>query len=159
MPLAHTLKNLLALLATLILAGCASLTPNDPLRIDLVGLEPLPAQGMEMRFAVVLRVQNPNDSVIDYDGLSLELDVNHQPLASGVSDASGQVPRFGEALLKVPVTISAFSVMRQAWAAAGYQQGRNLPYELRGKLGGGLFGSARFSSAGTLNWPQPAGTP
>lgn len=159
MPLAHTLKNLLALLATLILAGCASLTPNDPLRIDLVGLEPLPAQGMEMRFAVVLRVQNPNDSVIDYDGLSLELDVNHQPLASGVSDASGQVPRFGEALLKVPVTISAFSVMRQAWAAAGYQQGRNLPYELRGKLGGGLFGSARFSSAGTLNWPQPAGKP
>ena len=159
MPLAHTLKNLLALLATLILAGCVSLTPNDPLRIDLVGLEPLPAQGMEMRFAVVLRVQNPNDSVIDYDGLSLELDVNHQPLASGVSDASGQVPRFGEALLKVPVTISAFSVMRQAWATAGYQQGRNLPYELRGKLGGGLFGSARFSSAGTLNWPQPAGTP
>ncbi|WP_068827897.1 LEA type 2 family protein [Pseudomonas sp. BMS12] len=153
------LKSFICLIAVLALSGCTMLSPSDPLRIDLVGLEPLPAQGMEMRFAVVLRVQNPNDSVIDYNGLSVELDVNHQPLASGVSDASGQVPRFGEALLKIPVTISAFSVMRQAWAAAGYQQGRNLPYELRGKLGGGLFGTARFNSAGTLNWPQTANTP
>jgi hypothetical protein len=45
--------------------------------------------------------------------------------------------------------------MRQAWAAAGYQNGRDLPYELSGKLGGGLLGTARFSDAGTLNWPQP----
>lgn len=159
MSLPHSLQSLLALLLALALSGCASLTPRDPLRIDLVGLEPLPAQGMEVRFAVVLRVQNPNETAIDYNGLSVELDVNHQPLASGVSDQSGQVPRFGEALLKIPVTISAFSVMRQAWAAAGYQQGRNLPYELRGKLGGGLFGTARFSSAGTLDWPQPAAAP
>ena len=161
MSLPHSLQSLLAplLALALALAGCASLTPRDPLRIDLVGLEPLPAQGMEVRFAVVLRVQNPNETAIDYNGLSVELDVNHQPLASGVSDQSGQVPRFGEALLKIPVTISAFSVMRQAWAAAGYQQGRNLPYELRGKLGGGLFGTARFSSAGTLDWPQPGAAP
>jgi LEA14-like dessication related protein len=144
-----------ALLLILALTSCASLAPRDPLRIDLVGLEPLPAQGMEVRFAVVLRVQNPNDNPIDYDGVALELDVNGQPLASGVSDQVGQVPRYGEALLRVPVSISAFSVMRQAWAAAGYQNGRDLPYELSGKLGGGLLGTTRFSDAGTLNWPQP----
>jgi LEA14-like dessication related protein len=152
-------RRLLPPLFILLLASCASLVPRDPLRIDLVGLEPLPAQGMEMRFAMVLRVQNPNDDAIDYDGLSVELEVNDQPLASGVSDQRGRVPRYGEALLRVPLSISALSVMRQAWAAAGYQNGRGLPYELRGKLGGGLFGSARFSDAGTLNWPQPAGTP
>lgn len=141
------------------LAACTSLTPRDPLRIDLVGLEPLPSQDMEMRLAVVLRVQNPNDAPIDYDGLSVELDINHQPLASGVSNQSGQIPRFGEALLRIPVSISAFAALRQAWAAAGYQQGQGLPYELRGKLGGGLFGSSRFSNAGTLNWPQPIPAP
>ncbi|MDD0841783.1 LEA type 2 family protein [Pseudomonas sp. Gutcm_11s] len=149
-----SLRTLSILLIAVALSGCASLMPRDPLRIDLVGLEPLPAQGMEMRFAVVLRVQNPNDNPIDYDGLSVELDVNGQPLASGVSDQSGQVPRYGEALLRVPLSVSALSVMRQAWAAAGYQNGRGLPYELNGKLGGGLFGTARFSDAGTLNWPQ-----
>jgi hypothetical protein len=148
--------RLLSCLMLGLLTGCTSLVPHDPLRIDLAGLEPLPAQGLEMRFEVLLRIQNPNDSAIDYDGIALELDVNGQPLASGVSPASGQVPRYGEALLRVPLSISAFSVMRQAWAAAGYPQGRGLPYELRGKLGGGLFGSARFSDSGTLNWPQPA---
>jgi LEA14-like dessication related protein len=154
------MRPLLFLLLACVLGGCASLTPRDPLRIDLVGLEPLPAQGMEVRFAAVLRVQNPNDKAIDYDGLSVELDINDQPLASGVSDQTGQLPRYGETLLRVPLSISAFSVMRQAWAAAGYQNGRGLPYELRGKLGGGLFGTSRFSDAGTLNWPQPpTGTP
>jgi LEA14-like dessication related protein len=153
------MRPLLLLLLACVLGGCAGLAPRDPLRIDLVGLEPLPAQGMEVRFAVVLRVQNPNDNAVDFDGLSVELDVNDRPLASGVSDQAGQLPRYGEALLRVPLSISAFSVMRQAWAAAGYQNGRDLPYELRGKLGGGLFGTSRFRDAGTLNWPQPGGTP
>lgn len=154
------LRLLATLLIAIALSSCASLAPRDPLRIDLVGLEPLPAQGMEMRFAVVLRVQNPNDAAIDYDGLALQLDVNNQPLASGVSDQSGQVPRYGEALLRIPLTISAFSVLRQAWAASGYPNGRGLPYELRGKLGGGLLGTTRFSDAGTLNRPlPPAGQP
>lgn len=141
------------------LGACSSLGQHDPLRIDLAGLEPLPGQGMEMRFAVLLRVQNPNDAALDYDGVALELEVNGQPLASGVSDQSGQVPRFGEALLRVPVSISAFSAMRQAWAAAGYQQGRDLPYELSGKLANGLFGTQRFSASGTFDWPEPARRP
>lgn len=148
-------RHLAYLLLVLALSGCASLAPRDPLRIDMVGLEPLPAQGMEMRFALVLRVQNPNDAPFDYDGLALELDVNGQPLASGVSDQGGQVPRYGEALLRVPLSVSAFSLLRQAWAAAGYREARGLPYALRGKLGGGLLGTQRFSERGTLDWPQP----
>lgn len=152
-------QALLCALLGLLLGGCAALLPRDPLHIDLVGLEPLPGQGMEMRLAVVLRVQNPNDQPLDFDGVALELDINDQPLASGVSDQRGQVPRFGEALVRIPVSISAFSAMRQAWAAAGYRQGRGLPYSLRGKLAGGLFGGARFSASGTLDWPQPLPAP
>lgn len=108
-----------------------------------------------MRFAVLLRVQNPNATPIDYDGIALQLEVNRQPLASGVSDQSGQVPRYGESLLRIPVSVSALSMMRQAWAAAGYRDARGLPYELRGKLGGSLFGGARFHDSGTLDWPAP----
>lgn len=144
-----------ALLLTLGLCGCTLLAPRDPLQIDLAGLEPLPGQGLEMRFMLKLRVQNPNDVAVDYRGIALELEVNNQPLASGVSDQSGQVPRFGESLLSVPVSISAFAAMRQAWAATGYQSAQGLPYTLRGKLAGNLFGSERFSDSGTLNWPAP----
>lgn len=151
-----------ALLAGLLLSGltaCSSFAPRDPLHIDLVGLEPLPGEGLEVRFAVKLRMQNPNDRPIDYDGVALQLTVNDQPLASGVSDQSGQVPRFGEALISIPVSISAYSAMRQAWGAAGYTPGAGLPYELSGKLGGGLFGSARFTDSGTLKWPETQALP
>lgn len=151
-----------ALLAGLLLAGltaCSSFAPRDPLHIDLVGLEPLPGEGLEVRFAVKLRMQNPNDRPIDYNGVALQLTVNDQPLASGVSDQSGQVPRFGEALISIPVSISAYSAMRQAWGAAGYTPGAGLPYELSGKLGGSLFGSARFTDRGTLKWPETRALP
>lgn len=155
----HLIRALLYSLLAFSLAACSSLGLRDPLRIDLVGLEPLAGEGLEMRFAVKLRVLNPNDAAIDYNGVALDLAVNGQPLASGVSDQRGQVPRFGEALISVPVSISAFSAMRQAWGAAGYKPGQGLPYELHGKLAGGLFGTSRFTDSGTLNWPEPAAVP
>ncbi|OLU27770.1 water stress/hypersensitive response domain-containing protein [Pseudomonas sp. PA15(2017)] len=148
-----TLPHLSALLLIAALAGCASWAPRDPLHIDLVGLEPLPSEGLEARFAVKLRVQNPNESAIDFNGVSLALDINDQPLARGVSDQRGQVPRFGETVIRVPVTISAYSVLRQAWGASAHQPGQSLPYQLRGKLADGLYGTRRFSDSGQLTWP------
>ncbi|MEQ9728613.1 LEA type 2 family protein [Pseudomonas sp. WHRI 8822A] len=152
------LRHLSALLLMATLAGCASWSSRDPLHIDLVGLEPLPSEGLEARFAVKLRVQNPNENAIDFNGIALALDINDQPLARGVSDQRGQVPRFGEKVISVPVTISAYSVLRQAWGASTHQPGQSLPYQLRGKFAGGLFGTQRFSDSGQLTWPptQPA---
>ncbi|MBU3055419.1 MAG: LEA type 2 family protein [Pseudomonas indica] len=149
-------RSLFLLLVLLGLSACSTLSPRDPLHIDLVGLEPLPGQGLEVRFAAKLRIQNPNETAIDYNGVALELDINGQPLASGVSDQSGQVPRFGETVLSVPITISAFSAVRQAWGIAGYTPGQGLPYVLRGKLAGGLLGTRRFTDKGVLKWPEPA---
>ena len=150
--------TLIALL--LALGACSSLfATRDPLRIDLVGLEPATGQGMEARFTVKLRVQNPNDQAIDYNGIALDLSVNGQPLASGVSDASGQVPRFGEKVISVPVSISAFSAFRQAWGLSGGPPRQGMPYEINGKLAGGLFGTVRFNDKGVLNWPEPVARP
>jgi hypothetical protein len=150
--------RLLASLALLgLLTACASMAPRDPLHIDLAGLEPLPSQGLEARFNLKLRVQNPNERAVDYQGVALELEVNGQPLASGVSAQRGQVPRFGETIIEVPVTISAFSALRQTWGLAGYQPGQGLPYVIRGKLASGVVGTTRFNTQGQLRWPEPAG--
>lgn len=46
----HGLQGAILMLA-LALVGCASLVQREPVRINVVGLEPLPGQGMEMRFA------------------------------------------------------------------------------------------------------------
>lgn len=149
-------KFLLCILLACGLGACSSLMPRDPLRIDLVGLEPLPGQGLELRFLVKLRVQNPNDEAVDYRGVALQLEVNGQPLASGVSDQTGEVPRFGERVVSVPLTVSAFSAFRQAWGLSNNAPTRGMPYVVKGKLAGGLFGTVRFSEKGTLDFSGPA---
>ncbi len=152
---------LAAFLASLLLAGCASLVQREPVRINVVGLEPLPGEGMEMRFKVKLRVQNPNETAIDFDGLALDLDLNGRPFASGVSDRTGSVPRFGETLIEIPVSVSAIAVVRQALGLIEGVDGSKaeVPYALRGRLAGGLLGGMRFSDSGTLKLPEPLKTP
>ncbi|KFE56451.1 LEA type 2 family protein [Pseudomonas syringae] len=151
------LRALLLSLLMVTLSACALLPNRDPLNINVVGIEPLPGQGLEVRMAVKLRLQNPNETAIDYTGVALDLDVNGKLLASGVSDQQGTIGRFSEGVLVVPVSVSAFAALRQAVGLTQTQSLDNLPYTLRGKLAGGLFGTMRFSDSGVLSLPQPAG--
>ena len=151
------LRALLASLLVMTLSACALLPNRDPLNINVVGIEPLPGQGLEVRMAVKLRLQNPNETAIDYTGVALDLDVNGKLLASGVSDQQGTIGRFSEGVLVVPVSVSAFAALRQAVGLTQTQSLDNLPYTLRGKLAGGLFGTMRFSDSGVLSLPQPDG--
>ncbi|HDR8992640.1 LEA type 2 family protein [Burkholderia vietnamiensis] len=143
---------LLLFAALFMLGGCAGFT-REPVSVTVAGLDPLPGQGLEMRFALKLRVQNPNDTPIEYDGISVALEVNGSPFASGVSDRSGVVPRFGEAVIDVPVSVSAFAAARQAWNLPGAAASGELPYALRGRLAGGALGAVHFRDAGTLRMP------
>lgn len=148
------LHALILSLLLLSLSACALFPNRDPVNINVVGLEPLPSQDLEVRFAIKLRVQNPNETAIDYNGIALDLDVNGHSLASGVSDQSGSIPRFSETIVSVPVSISAFSVLRQTLGLSQTQTLDNLPYVLRGKLAGGLFGTMHFVDSGTLSLPK-----
>jgi hypothetical protein len=109
---------------------------------------------MEMRFNLKLRVQNPNEAPIDYSGVSVDLELNGKSFASGVSDQTGTVPRFGETVIGVPLTVPAFTAVRQAFALAGSAQSGQLPYVLRGRLAGGVTGGTRFIDQGTLSLPM-----
>ncbi|AGZ34563.1 hypothetical protein C4Q28_17820 [Pseudomonas sp. SWI6] len=144
----------LMLLMALGLGACALFQARDPLNISVIGIEPLPGQELEMRMAVKMRVQNPNDASVDYDGVALNLEVNGQPLAAGVSDQKGHIGRYDEAVIVVPVSITAFSFLRQAYGLRKLDSLQGLPYVLRGKLAGGLFGTVRFTDQGKLDLPQ-----
>jgi LEA14-like dessication related protein len=151
MSLRPLFARLLMLLAALALAGCAALQGRDPLRVEVVGIEPVEGQGLELRLAIKLRIQNPNDGAVEYDGTALELEVNGKTLASGVSDQKGSVPRYGETVLVVPMSISAMNAVRQALVLADGTQRDSLPYVLRGKLAGGAFGALRFTKDGSIS--------
>ncbi|HDS1817598.1 TPA: LEA type 2 family protein [Pseudomonas putida] len=149
---------LLVLLMAYGLSACALFQARDPLNISVIGIEPLPGQELELRMAVKIRVQNPNETPIDYNGIALDLQVNGQPLAAGVSDQQGHIGRFDEAVLVVPVSVTAFSFLRQAYGLGQRNSLQGLPYVLRGKLAGGLLGTVRFTDEGTLDLPKAAGT-
>lgn len=155
------IPSYLALLSVLllVLSGCAAFSQRDPLNVQVAGIQPLPGEGLELRMNVKLRIQNPNDMALDYNGVALDLEVNGRRLASGVSDARGSVPRFGETVLSVPVTVSAFSAARQALGLAEHIGLDEVPYMLRGKLAGGLFGTQRFVEKGTLELPDTLASP
>lgn len=148
-----------SILLACLLAGCATLGGRDSPDVRIVGLEPLPSEGLELRFALKMRVLNPNDTPIAYDGLAVKLDLDGRGLASGVSDEKGEIPRFGEQLLTLPVSISAFSAIRQFLLRAGDDQTdknsvtKPISYSLSGKLGrgAGAAGSVRFAANGELD--------
>lgn len=146
------LRTALLMLLALGLAACASLLPGEPPRVDVVGVEPLAGQGMEMRMLVKLRVINPNDTAIEYDGVLVDMAVRGKRFASGVSNERGSIPRYGEALLTVPVTVPALALLRQAYGFA-LDDRSPITYAITGKLSGPQWSNLRFGSEGEFYLP------
>ncbi|WP_448197327.1 LEA type 2 family protein [Pseudomonas putida] len=144
----------LVLLLAGVLNACALLQARDPLTISVIGIEPLAGQELEMRMAVKMRVQNPNEAPVDYNGIALNLEVNGQALASGVSDQQGHIGRYSEAVVVVPVSVTAFAFLRQAYGLSKLDSLQGMPYVLRGKLAGGPLGTVRFTDEGKLDLPK-----
>jgi hypothetical protein len=144
---------LLLVLVLLTIAGCATLQSRDPLQVTVAGIDSLPGEGLELRMMVKLRVQNPNDAPVDYDGVYLKLDVLDKTFATGVSDEHGSVPRFGESLISVPVTASTLRLVFNALGVIGGGPLDKVSYKLEGKLSGPLFGSTSFTAQGELALP------
>jgi LEA14-like dessication related protein len=142
-------------LAPLLLQGCAIFQRSDPLQVTVAGIEPMEGQGqgLELRLLVKLRVQNPNDTPIDYNGVALEITVQGKTFATGVSDASGTVPRFGESVITVPVTASAFRMLGGAFAMirGGAIGSGKITYEMTGKLNSSGFNSTHFRTQGEFD--------
>ena len=162
MTMPRLIAGMMLACVPLALQGCATMQGHDPLQVTVAGIDPLEGQGMELRLLVKLRVQNPNDAQIDYNGVAVEMIVQGKTFATGVSDASGSVPRFGESVIAVPVTASAFRLLGHALDMI--QRGSNGPigpisYELKGKLNGPAFNSMHFQTKGELNLPTGGDEP
>jgi LEA14-like dessication related protein len=141
----------------MLLAGCATL--QDPLNVTVAGIEPLQGEGLEMRMLVKLRVQNPNDREVSFSGAAVELDVFGRSFASGVADVSGTVPRFGETIVEVPVTVSLLRMARQVLGMIDGKPLEKVTYELSGKLSTGGLSAMRFSTKGEFDLPNGTAAP
>jgi LEA14-like dessication related protein len=138
-----------------VLAACAGTGLHEPVRVNLADLESLPGAGMEARFLAKIRVQNPNDVSIAYSGLSAEIDLNGKSFASGVSDAEGEIPRFGESVIEIPLTVPVTAIVRQVLGLVSGDLSK-ASYRVRGFLNTGTFGRASFDSTGEIELPVPS---
>ena len=144
----RSLLRLLVISAALLVGGCAGMPGREPLQVNVVDIESLPGEGLEARMLVKLRVQNPNDAAVEYSGVYVKLDVQGKTFATGVSGERGSIPRFGETVIGVPVSVSMLRVGLQALTMLGGGAVDRIHYKLEGKLDGPLLGSFRFQREG-----------
>ncbi len=152
-------RAILPALAALLLGGCATMPNYDPPDVTVAGIEQMQGEGMEVRLLVKLRVQNPNDAAIDYDGVAVKLEVMGKTFATGVSDQAGSVPRFGESVVAVPVTVSVLRMVRNLIGVLDGKPISSIPYVMSGKLNTGVFSAYRFQSKGEIAMPTSTPEP
>jgi LEA14-like dessication related protein len=146
------------LLCALLLGGCASLQPYaESPRVSLVSIKPLDMQMLEQRFALELRILNPNSVAIPVSGLSYALEINQREFAYGVSQQAVSIPPYGEALLQVEVVSNLLNVMQQLQQLGDSPGSGGLEYRLHGKIGlTNRLGGLPFDYAGKLAYRESA---
>ena len=153
------MQSTVMLMAMALLSGCAGLTSHTAPHVDLAGIDSLPGEDLELRFMLKLRVQNPGDADLHYDGVWAEVELRGQPLASGGAPVKGVVPRFGEAVVMLPVTASGLSIARQVMGllrSSREDKGAGpAAYVIRGRLGGTGLGDGSFESRGEIDLRVP----
>lgn len=153
MSMSRSALCVLLAFGVLLFGGCASFQGREPVEVLIAGVEPLQGEGLELRMLVKLRIQNPNDLPLDFNGVSVQMDVQGKQFATGVSDAVGSVPRFGETIVGVPVSVSVFRIAHQAIGIMASEYRGKIAYEMTGKLAGPAFNSLHFKSIGELTLP------
>ena len=146
-------RLLMALYAAALLAGCAGLGAyQESPRVSLVSIEPLDMTLLEQRYALGLRIMNPNAAEIPINGLSYTIEINQREFAYGVSRQTVTIPAYGEAVLEVEVVSNLLDVLRQLQSLQEDKPAA-LGYRLSGKLS--LANSSfrlPFDYSGELNW-------
>ena len=115
------------------LSACASMgTGLEPPDVWLIGLEPLPAEGnLEQRLRLQLRVANPNDEALAFDGVSLTLDLNGQRLGRALGNERVTIPRLADDVIELTATTHVFAIVRQVMTLP---QKEGIDYEVRGRV-------------------------
>lgn len=126
--------QLLLMISLFCLSSCATLnTVYEKPSVELVSFKALPADGFEQNFEVGLKLTNPNNFDLPFNGISYQLSVAGETLAHGVAANIPTAAAYGESRFVVPVSaslIEGFKVIR----ALLNSQGKDISYQLKAKL-------------------------
>lgn len=129
-------RPILLLLLSLMLGGCAVLSPDfQKPEVEVTSLEPLPpGPGSDLRFRIHLRVFNPNDSELALSGLYYTLSLAGHRVITGTSSNLPPIAPYGQDNIVVDATASLVGSIFAAAELIGSRRD-TVPYELEAKLG------------------------
>jgi LEA14-like dessication related protein len=144
-----------AMLTALLAAGCVLSSKLEAPSLSIVSVQLTSGTLWEQRLKVRMRVHNPNDLALPVKSLEYTLEVEGQPFASGVSDASFVVPALGETEFEMSMTTNVTGTLVKL-LAGGPDALESVAYHLRGKvlLSQGLLRSIPFEQSGTFRLQQ-----
>ena len=133
----------LATAAALFLGGCAGVRPGyERPSLMLESFRAIPSEGMSPRFALGLRVVNPNPTPLPLRGLSYNVEFEGFRVITGVAGNLETVPAYGESLIEVQAGVDLISGLRLFNNLLQDPQRDRLRYNLRARLDTG--GIRRF---------------
>lgn len=116
------------------LAACTQLRPDfEEPGVKVVSLRALPAEGMEQKFAIGLRITNPNTFALNLVGMSYHLKIQGYDLLDGVANDIPEIPAFADIPLQVTASVNMLNSLRFIRTLLSEPQDR-IEYELGVKL-------------------------
>lgn len=146
------MRKIIGLFFIILLHGCAAFqSAIETPHVTLNNLQVLDMTLLEQRYAVTLRVQNPNPIPLPIAGMNFQLDINDSELGRGVTNQAVTVPAYGETLVKVNVASNLMRIFNQIRAIES-GKGQSLRYRLSGGLSiSDRLGKLPFEYRGEFN--------
>jgi len=138
----------------LLMFGCAGLYQSmERPRINIANVIPRDIKLFEQVFDLELRIQNPNDTPLEINGLAFELELNDKRFATGVSNQSLVIDRLSSDVIHVQAITTLVGFLRQV---AEYQQTKDprVTYRIKGSIYSGSTGTKlHFDDSGEIKIP------
>ena len=120
--------------ALLFLSGCATMSPDyEEPTVELVSFKALPANGFEQNFEIGLKLTNPNNFELPFNGISCQLSLAGETLARGVTSDIPTAAAYGESRFVVPVSTSLMGGIKVLKALMD-SKGQDIRYQMKAKI-------------------------
>lgn len=113
------------------MSGCANLSTFEQPRVSVVDVQLQGGKLLAQKFLVTLRIDNPNDYGFKINGAVVDVFLNDQPLARGLSNQKVSIPKYGSADINVIATVQMLDMLKQIMAL-GTQ--RAIDYQVKGHM-------------------------
>ena len=137
----------------LLLSACAVLDPNFKTpTVTLASVQPLQTTGLEQRFNIGLRVNNPNQNALNLVGISYAIELEGFEVITGAANNVPVIPAYGDTLINIEAAVGFMQGVKFIGALLN-KTSPELGYKIKANLDTGLpiIGILPITNSGVVN--------